>query len=70
MKGFLKTYILPAVVCIALTLVFWLGFNKVRSLYRESVAKDQLLGAVVQVINYNIQQGKLAVPPPEPPAKK
>jgi len=64
-----KLYILPAVVCIVLTVGFWFGFNKIRAAHAESVAKDQLLGAVVQVINYNIQQGKLVVPPPEPPKK-
>lgn len=60
---FVKVYVLPAVVCIALTVGFWLGLAKFRSYRAEEAVKDQLLGAVVQVINYNIQQGKLAVPP-------
>lgn len=77
MRTFVAKWVAPAAVCIALTVGFWAGSAKVRSYVAWRAEQRQLLentakltSAVVDLLNYNIQQGKLAIPPAPPPAKK
>jgi len=53
-----------------LTGLFWLGFNYARAQWQDHVARQQALEALVGIVNYNLQQGKLVLPgQPAAPSK-
>ena len=59
-----KRYVLPAILCVALTIVVWLGLNVGRTLYNDHV----VLAQIVNMINQEAAQAK-AVAQPEVPKK-
>lgn len=58
-----------ALAIVALTVITWIGLNYAKAQWADHVAQRDALSAVIQVINYNIQQGKLVVPSPDGPKK-
>ena len=64
--GFVKRYVLPGLVAVVVTVAFWGGVYAVRAYRAQAELRDRYLLAVVKIVEYNLNKGKLDTPPPDP----